>query len=196
VVPDNFKGQRWSCPYSGWHHILPNRVVDVREVQEKDWLTIDNARTLLHFFQYLADRETFYRKLNMLVTSLPRHLRRRGFSEWYSGDDSTFWWPPFDLSLEDRRIICPLIREIFGNPFHPIDPVPNWLSWQDSTIVKIARSIDVTGQLNELPVLADALEEAGCHEEYLLAHCREQREHVAGCWAIDLLLGRHFPLRT
>ena len=39
-------------------------------------------------------------------------------------------------------------------------------------------------------ILADALEEAGCHDLDILAHCRQPGEHVRGCWVVDLLLGK------
>jgi hypothetical protein len=45
-------------------------------------------------------------------------------------------------------------------------------------------------RLEALPVLADALEDAGCTDRALLGHCRSGLRHVRGCWAIDLLLGR------
>jgi hypothetical protein len=40
------------------------------------------------------------------------------------------------------------------------------------------------------PILADALEEAGCTNPEILEHCRTQGEHVRGCWVVDLVLGR------
>ena len=39
-------------------------------------------------------------------------------------------------------------------------------------------------------VLADALEDAGCDSQELLAHCRGGGPHVRGCWAVDLVLGK------
>ena len=45
-------------------------------------------------------------------------------------------------------------------------------------------------RFEDLPILADALEEAGCANQDLLAHCRHSGEHVRGCWAVDLLLGK------
>ena len=41
-----------------------------------------------------------------------------------------------------------------------------------------------------MPVLADALEEAGCQDAIILNHCREPGGHVRGCWVVDLLLGK------
>ena len=42
-----------------------------------------------------------------------------------------------------------------------------------------------------MPILADALQDAGCDDEDILAHCREEREHIRGCWVVDLLLGKN-----
>lgn len=81
-----------------------------------------------------------------------------------------------------------LIHEIFGNPFRPVTVDPAWLAWNNHAIVKLARvSYDEHGR--DLPILADALEEAGCAETTILGHCRESREHVRGCWVVDALLG-------
>jgi hypothetical protein len=41
-----------------------------------------------------------------------------------------------------------------------------------------------------MPILADALEEAGCNNADILAHCREPGVHVRGCWVVDLLLAK------
>jgi hypothetical protein len=43
---------------------------------------------------------------------------------------------------------------------------------------------------DRLPLLADALEDAGCGDAAILSHCREPSEHVRGCWVVDLLLGK------
>ncbi|MBA4186914.1 MAG: hypothetical protein C0467_02735 [Planctomycetaceae bacterium] len=40
-----------------------------------------------------------------------------------------------------------------------------------------------------LPILADALEEAGCSNPEILDHCRGSAKHKHTCWVIDLLLG-------
>jgi hypothetical protein len=54
----------------------------------------------------------------------------------------------------------------------------------------MVRAIDAEGRYVGLPVLADALEEAGCSEAELLGHLRGLGPHVRGCWAVDLLLGK------
>jgi hypothetical protein len=79
------------------------------------------------------------------------------------------------------------IREIFGNPFRPITLDPSWLT---STVVALARQIYASRDFSAMPILADALQDAGCDNEDILNHCLQPREHVRGCWALDLVLGK------
>jgi hypothetical protein len=84
-----------------------------------------------------------------------------------------------------------LVRDLFGNPFRPAPfPDPSWLAWQDGAVVKLAQAAYADRAIDRLPVLADALEEADCHDPDILAHCREPGPHVRGCWVVDLLLGK------
>jgi hypothetical protein len=85
-----------------------------------------------------------------------------------------------------------LTRCIFGNPFvPPLHLDPAWLKWQDATVLRMATAIYEERAFDRMPVLADALLDAGCDEEAVLAHCRQQGSiHARGCWVLDLLLGR------
>ena len=60
----------------------------------------------------------------------------------------------------------------------------------DTQVRAIAEHIDRTGAFGELPILADALEEAGCDNPAMLAHCRDPHAHVPGCWVLDAVLKR------
>jgi hypothetical protein len=59
---------------------------------------------------------------------------------------------------------------------------------EDSTAFRIARSIHDDNAFDRLPILADALLDAGCDDEELLAHLRSEGPHVRGCGAVDLIL--------
>jgi hypothetical protein len=85
-----------------------------------------------------------------------------------------------------------LVRCIFGNPFTaPPHLDPAWLRWQDATVLRMATAIYEDRAFDRMSVLADALLDAGCDDEAVLAHCREQGAvHARGCWVIDLVLGR------
>jgi hypothetical protein len=66
-----------------------------------------------------------------------------------------------------------------------------WLSWSDGCVRRIATMIQKGGAFDDLPILADALDEAGCGDADILEHCREGGEHPRGyCWVVDLLLGQ------
>ena len=82
------------------------------------------------------------------------------------------------------------LREIFGNPFRWTLIDPGWLAWNDGTVPKLAHAIYDERAFDRMPILADALEDAGCNDADILRHCREPGEHVRGCWVIDLLLGK------
>jgi hypothetical protein len=78
-----------------------------------------------------------------------------------------------------------LLRETVGNPFCPsaLDP-----SWRTDTVARVARSVYDDRRFDELPVLADALEDAGCTNKEILDHLRGPGPHERGCWALNLLL--------
>lgn len=74
-------------------------------------------------------------------------------------------------------------------PFDPLTTTALNPLRADTTVMQLARGIAATRDFGALPVLADALEEAGCTDKRLLAHCRTPGDHGCGCWAVDLLLG-------
>jgi len=76
---------------------------------------------------------------------------------------------------------------IFGNPFRPVTLNP---AWRTATVIALAEAIYADRAFDRLPILADALEEAGCTSAEVLNHCRQPGEHVRGCWAVDLVLGK------
>jgi hypothetical protein len=62
--------------------------------------------------------------------------------------------------------------------------------WRTPDVMGLARSAGEDGEFDRLPILADALMDAGCNNETILAHCRSEGPHVRGCWVIDLTLGK------
>jgi hypothetical protein len=71
----------------------------------------------------------------------------------------------------------------------PVGP-PVWMTWRDGTVPKTAKTIYEDRAFDQLPVLADALEDAGCPEQEVIDHCRSEGPHVRGCWVVDLILGK------
>jgi hypothetical protein len=87
----------------------------------------------------------------------------------------------------ERAIQANLVRDIFGNPFRPVTFDPRWRS---SDVVVLAQAIYEEKAFERMPILADALMDAGCEDDRVIAHCRDDGPHVRGCWVVDLVLRR------
>jgi hypothetical protein len=90
-------------------------------------------------------------------------------------------------SAAAEMYLCELIRCVFGNPFRPVAVER---AWRTSTVVDRARGIYEERAFDRLPILADALQDAGCESPEVLGHCRGGGPHVRGCWVVDLVLGK------
>jgi hypothetical protein len=100
----------------------------------------------------------------------------------HAGNDLGTW-------ARERAVQADLLRDLF-NPFLPAPTVEAARqAAKDSTVARMVAAIHEAGDFASVPVLADALEEAGCEDRGLLDHCRGG-PHVRGCWAVDLLQGR------
>jgi hypothetical protein len=99
---------------------------------------------------------------------------------------------------QGKQMQIDLLRDIFGNPFRPPPTIPpHVLAWDGGLVVQMAMSIYEdrglpSGHLDpdRLAVLADALTDAGCTDDRLLAHLRSPGPHVRGCVGVDEVLGR------
>jgi hypothetical protein len=80
----------------------------------------------------------------------------------------------------------PMLSRLLRQP-PVIDPA--WLRWKGGAVRRMARSLHEERRWAELPILADALEEAGCSEPFLLGHLRAGRRHARSCWVTHMLLG-------
>ncbi|MCE9566327.1 MAG: hypothetical protein K8U57_30250 [Planctomycetes bacterium] len=79
------------------------------------------------------------------------------------------------------------MRDIFGNPFRPVTLSPEW---RTTTVLALANQLYESRNFDAMPILADALQDAGCENDDILNHCREPGEHVRGCWVVDMILGK------
>jgi len=79
-----------------------------------------------------------------------------------------------------------LLKEIF---FHPHKSIPTLQKeWINKTTKCVANYIYNNQSFEDMPILGDALEEAGCNNADILNHCRTDNEHVKGCWVLDSIL--------
>jgi hypothetical protein len=99
-----------------------------------------------------------------------------------------FVWKTKEASKHyQSRLQSDLLRCMFGNPFHSVTFHPTWLT---PTAKALAEQIYSERAFDRMPILGDALEEAGCTLPDVLEHCRNGGEHVRGCWVVDLVLGK------
>ncbi len=77
---------------------------------------------------------------------------------------------------------------VFGNPFRTVALDS---AWRTSDVLLLARGIYEEREFGGMPILADALQDAGCDSADILTHLRDaSATHVRGCWALDLVLGK------
>ena len=80
-----------------------------------------------------------------------------------------------------------LVRDILGNPFRPMAFDP---AWRTDDVVLLSRGMYESRDFSPMPILADAIQDAGCDDDELLNHCRAPVPHARGCWVVDLVLGK------
>jgi hypothetical protein len=159
-------------------------------MDEQEWLKSTDPEPMLEFLRGKAS----VRKLRLVTlaggTRTPpwwihflRMFNRHSTFEAVAGGT-----PAWSSGTTAKRATqAALLRDIFGNPFRPVTLDPTWLT---PTVKALAQAIYEERAFADLPVLADALEEAGCNSQEILSHLRGPGAHTRGCWALDLLLGK------
>jgi hypothetical protein len=92
-----------------------------------------------------------------------------------------------ELRDEHLRLQATIFRDIVGNA---LDPVAFDSRWRTDDTLGLARGIYMDRAFTRLPLLADALMDAGCADDRLVGHCRSAGPHTRGCWAVNLVLGK------
>lgn len=130
---------------------------------------------------------SFDQRLQMAVMSLVIPNMNPGYVSWLVRVTIDRFRFGFDSGRyqEGYQPQADLLREIIGNPFRPFTLNPGWLT---STVVALAKQMYETRDFSAMPILADALQDVGCEDADLLAHCRGPGPHMRGCHAVDSLL--------
>jgi hypothetical protein len=182
---------------------------------EREWLASGEPDGMLAFLERKASKRKihlFYcaavHRLSTMLTAEERRTLTDRYqkAETMSGPASRlslllplmppFWGGRVELLKPfngegERWARAKLLRDIFSPlPFRPIALNPAWLTWHDGLLVSMAQRMYDSRKFSDMPILADALEEAGCTNQDILGHCRSGGEHVRGCWVVDALLGK------
>lgn len=89
---------------------------------------------------------------------------------------------------EGSEATVEVIRCVLGNPFRlPVIPDSHWLTWNHGVVTGMAGEIYEERSFDDMPILADGLEDSGCDDAHVLGHCRDTRGHWRGCWVLDML---------
>jgi hypothetical protein len=132
-----------------------------------------------------ASAEPAWEAARLVVRAIRAWLNKR--AEDQGGPD---WRATANRWLDaEYRAQAALVRDVFGDPFRRL---PLYLAdvVDSGPVLPLAQTIYAERSFADLPVLADALEDAGCRDEDVLEHCREPGEHVRGCWVVDAILGK------
>jgi hypothetical protein len=154
----------------------------------------NHSRRVLSGHEEPVPQEVVYAEIACLYSTLRNYGRDRGAYERHPDLQLYVLEVALVIDLPDRTYpsfprLVSLLHDIFGPlPFHDVSISPDWLT---STVLALARGIYDEKAFDRMPILADALQDAGCDNDEMLSHCRRGGwEHVRGCWVLDLLLGR------
>jgi hypothetical protein len=94
--------------------------------------------------------------------------------------------PDSARDAQETAVQVALLRDTFANPFRPVTFSP---LWRTGTAIALARQMYESRDFSAMPILADALQDAGCDNDDILTHCRgTSAMHMRGCWVVDLVL--------
>jgi len=190
-----------ACCRRIWHMLVDARSRAAVEVAEQyaDGLVSREQLDAAHEQAKRADLD-----LNAVMTQVPREELEPHWKRWKGAISakhasatkgtgraidhaSDAVWVDLDHARQERASQADLVRDIFGNPFQPVTVDLRWIT---SNVVDLARTVYDECAFDRLPILADALMDAGCADEQILSHCRSGGPHVRGCWVLDLILGK------
>ena len=194
--PDDRKLRLYAvaCCRDAWHHLTEPASRDGVEWAERfaDGLASRDAEyTLLE----KASTEVFARFDRARNGTPPDDVEWRGLNDLAEASHLASAVMNFesevpyrtDLRRHEQLLTKHHVYDIFGNPFRPVAFLPEW---RTPTVVAMARQMYDSRDFSAMPILADALEDAGCDDEAGLAHCRGSGPHVRGCWVVDACLGK------
>jgi hypothetical protein len=126
-----------------------------------------------------------------LLTETNDHIRRAVRASKAGIDCAAYGDRGTQSAEREAAVQARWVRELFPSPFRPKFYTRDWFTWNNDTPLTLARQMYDSREFGAMPILADALQDAGCENDDILAHCRDPHAtHVRGCWVCDLVLGK------
>jgi hypothetical protein len=171
-------------------------------LKDGDYLAFNFVRRMTHsgeadLARYAAvDAAYLLSRKEVQEAGLEEDWRNPRFRKWPKGGDllrrrAHYHRLTADTIGLEQVTQAELLRCIIGPlPFRSVELSPAVLAWNGGIIPNLAQAIHEEQRFEDLPILADALEEAGCTNTDILSHCRQSGNHVRGCWPLDLVLDK------
>jgi len=184
----NWFGWLWTTPKTSDRKLRLFGVACCRRILDLMWSGCrPGVEASERFAEGLAGQEALKSAGLVCMHSRNGLQAARDAVEWILAGDSG----PIDLfgpkRMAEAAQQSEILRDIVGNSFCPVTLIPSWLT---STVVYLARGIYIDRAFDRMPILADALQDAGCDNQGILNHCRQPGFHCRGCWPLDLILGK------
>lgn len=167
-----------ACCRRAWHHFVALKSRDLIEASE----TYADGRLSYRDFRELWDGT--FKEHSRGAEGAHLACMAAHYQIWAAAKDG---WPRVANGelVPNAPEKAQLIRDVFGNPFRK---VVFGKTWRTDTSVAFARQMYESRDFSTMPILADALQDAGCDNDDILHHCRGPNNHVRGCWVVDLIL--------
>jgi hypothetical protein len=179
-----FFSQAWSGPWFGWdpEDQTPNEPLEYR-VHLRDRLE-DQTELVADSFEQFVTKYCFTQAPASEAESEGDRDHRYFFAptsvKAKSADEGKEW--PNTNCQRMRDLSDPLLAA------SGVDAA--WLRWNDQAVLKLAYRIHAEDRFQDLPILADALEEAGCGNEAVLSHLRCGAWHLRNCWVLKAIFDK------
>lgn len=162
------------------------------EMGELAWSSCDRAKKSFDEFGHWTPSALALLHRYVSISTANTPLGSMQWWHWlcdleYTKSPTTFDEGVDSMLIDSYRACLPLLRCIVGNPFRPVAFDP---AWRSETAVALASAVYAERAFDRLPILGDALEEAGYDHPDVLGHCRGPGPHARGCWVVDGVLGK------
>lgn len=179
-----------------WAAATADVVAAAEDVADGDALPADVAAVIdAHWPAITRSGEISTRKRSTAKTSAVASTRLDQMSRWRAAAHRVSAAGPPEPHVRDvlranhrdadLADLADLVRCVFGSPYRRAEFAAGW---RTEAVVGIATAIYADRVFGNLPVLADALEDAGCADAAILDHCRHPGPHARGCWVVDAIL--------